>query len=364
MENSKVSIIIPTYNEAGNIRPLFEKIIESMANRDYEIIVIDDNSEDNTPEVVKRVSEELHIGNRVKLIVRKHERGLATAVLAGMKYADGRIFIVMDADLQHPPEKIPELISILSKSNYEVAIASRTTPEAYNSMAFYRKIMSFTAKLMAKMLLPNAKNISDPMSGFFAIKREVYERAKGKLSPKGYKILLEIIVKGNVDPAKIAEVPYVFGRRYSGRSKLGSKEIFNYIMHLLQLNEYRFLKFLAVGASGTLVNEAVLWLLHYALTYPIYISGIISIELSVINNFVLNSVFTFRNVKSASGIASRFIKYHASAFMGLLINYVTLLFLTIVVGVNALISNFIGIVLGFMVNYVLSERYVWKRNYN
>ena len=181
------------------------------------------------------------------------------------------------------------------------------------------------------------------------------------MKPRGYKILLEILVRGNYDPQMIKEVPYVFSRRFAGKSKLGVLEVFRFLHHVLKLNEYRILKFAAVGLSGIVVNEFMLWLTHYVIALPLYLSGLLAIESSILNNFTWNSIFTFRGLKVSGSILRRMLRYHLAVAIGLAVNYAVLLTLTYVFGVEALISNLAGIALGFLANYTLSEHYVWQR---
>ncbi|MBE9391748.1 glycosyltransferase family 2 protein [Fervidicoccus fontis] len=358
-ELKEISIIIPTFNEAENIGALFERIAASLANYDYEVIIVDDNSPDNTSKVAVQEAKRLDIEKNVRVIVRNNKRGLSTAVLRGMNEAKGKVLVVMDADLQHPPEKIPDLYRKIAIENYKIVIATRMGKNGYKNMPTYRRLISKIAGGLAKLLLPKLKNVSDPMSGFFALKREVYLETKDKLNPKGYKILLEIIVKSHVKQNDIGEIEYVFEKRYAGKSKLGLKEYINYILHLLSLNEYRILKFMLVGLSGTAVNEAALWIFHYIFNLPLYISGAFSIELSIINNFILNSIYTFKSSEKSITF-KKFFRYHISSAIGISINYVILLFLSTILKVEPLISNLVGIIFGFVANYLLSEHYVWK----
>ena len=200
-----ISIIIPTFNEKENLQELFTRIDNSL-NRVYECIIIDDNSVDGTGEFAEELSRKYPI----KVIHRKSKRGLASAVVEGFKYALGNIFVVMDADLQHSPEKIPELIEELKKET-DMAIASRHMQGGgTEKWSYFRKLTSSGAEFLAKTVLPKIREISDPLSGFFAFKREVIKESN--LNPSGYKILLEILVKGNYK--KVAEVPFIFEQEF------------------------------------------------------------------------------------------------------------------------------------------------------
>ncbi len=360
----KTTIIIPTYNEAENIRVLLTRLSKALDahldRREYEIIIVDDNSPDGTARVAEETGENLGLSSNLKIIVRKKERGLSTAVIEGIKHARGEYIVVMDADLQHPPEKVPELLRELEKGN-DIVIATRYRGGADKGLGLFRKLVSFAAGLAAKLLLPQARLVSDPMTGFFGIRRKVVEGRLDLMNPKGFKVLLEILVKGNYNPKRISEIPYVFGKRMYGESKLGLKEIINYLHHLLKLNDYRILKFAMVGTTGIAVNEGLLYATHYVFRLPLYAAGAISIEASILSNFTLNSIYTFRKVKTSVPLAKRILRYHLATAVGVTTNYAVLLILSYLLGVEPLIANLIGIFLGFIANYTLSEHYVWQR---
>lgn len=364
MAEPLVSVILPTYNEAENVKillPVLKEVLGDVAGERYEIIIVDDNSPDKTAEVAVEVARKLGICEKLNVKIRKDKRGLATAVLDGFKVARGKYLVVMDADMQHPPEKIKDMIKGLEMGG-DIVVASRFIEGGKDlGLSLYRKIFSKGASLIGKLLVPQIRVLSDPMSGFFALRRTVIEERLELMNPKGYKILLEVMVKGKYSQKNVIEVPIVFGKRAHGESKLGVREIIDYIIHILTLNEYRILKFMAVGTSGVFVNEGMLWLLHYKFSLPTFISGLLAIETSILSNFTLNSLITFRKEKAKGTVLTRLWKYHVATALGALINYLTLLALFYVFGVEPLISNIIGILLGFLANYALSEHYVWER---
>lgn len=216
----KISIIIPTYNEAKNIMALVKGI--SKAYKNSEIIVVDDNSPDRTWEVAKGLGRKFN----VKVIRRVNERGLGSAVIEGFRHVKTRIIGVMDADLSHPPGKIPELVAALSDA--DIAVGSRlVNGGGVEDWPWYRKIISVIATLMARPLT----RVKDPMSGFFFFDRKIIKDCK--LDTKGYKILLEILVKARY--GKVVEVPYIFRNRKVGESKINMKEYFRYLKSVICL---------------------------------------------------------------------------------------------------------------------------------
>ncbi|WP_456471705.1 polyprenol monophosphomannose synthase, partial [Methanocaldococcus sp.] len=224
----KISIIIPTYNEKENIKILIPTLENLLKNEDYEIIIIDDNSPDKTYEIVERFSKR---NKRVKLIKRIHKKGLGSAVVDGFKSANGEILIVMDADFQHPPELIPKMINEIY-NGYDIVIGSRYVKggkiEDWNII---RQLISYGAIFIAKIIFTKIKDVRDCVSGFFALRREVIKQVD--LNPLGFKILLEILIKGNYK--KVKEIPFIFKGRTKGKSNLSIKIILEYLCHILKL---------------------------------------------------------------------------------------------------------------------------------
>lgn len=222
-----VSIVIPTFNESENIGRLISEINEVLkASRIRgEIIVVDDHSPDGTWRIVQRMMEKC---DNVQLIIRKGERGLSSAVLRGFEKARGEILCVMDADLSHPPEVIPELVKPIRLGHADMVIASRyVRGSRVEGWSLKRRLISKGATYLARCIT----DVKDPMSGFFALKRRVIEGVD--LSPKGYKIGLEIIAKGRYN--RIIEVPFTFRGRKYGKSKLTHRVMMEYLLHLLSL---------------------------------------------------------------------------------------------------------------------------------
>lgn len=345
-----LSVIIPTYNEADNVAELIERIERSLNGRSFEIIVVDDNSPDGTAKIVEGLGKD-----HIKVLKRPKKLGLASAILDGMKVADGNIIAVMDADLQHPPELLPELLKKV-EDGYDIAIASRYVDGGkVEEWSFFRKLISKGAIFLSHALFPRTRQIKDVISGYFAFRRSVLDGVK--LNPIGYKLLLEILVKGKYD--KVIEIPYTFKPRKKGKSKIGLNEIINYVKHLFRLSEYRALKFMIVGAFGVVVNVGILHFLVSLGVLPLFLASPIAIEASILSNFMLNDIWTFRDRKFGS-VVTRCLKYHCAMAFGSIINYVTLLAL-VSFGMNYLLANLIGIFLGFIANYMASEEFVWKQ---
>lgn len=252
------SIIVPTYREAPNLRPLVERVFAALGETgiDGELIIVDDHSQDGTEETAEALGKEYP----VRLIVRRNERGLSSAVLTGFREAVHDCFVVMDADLQHPPEMVPALLERLGRGDCDFVIGTRYGGEGGidEDWPFLRRIVSRGATMLARPLT----SLSDPMSGFFALHRKTWERA-ARLDPIGYKIALELYVKGGC--TRPADVPIQFSARAAGVSKLNLAEQWRYLRHLARLYRFRYptvapvVLFLLLIGVGALVLAAVRW---------------------------------------------------------------------------------------------------------
>lgn len=247
------SLILPTYNEKENLILLLPKLIALFKSKkiDYEIIIVDDDSPDLTWKWFQNKEKEFP---SVRLIRRIHEKGLSSAVLTGMASSQGEYLCVMDADLQHDENILPEMIIKLSFS--DIVIGSRRVENGnYGEMSSVRRLISYSATLLAKLLLPLPT--TDPMSGFFAMRREVFETTKSKINPRGFKILLEFL--GRTKDLKVSEVGYSFRKRNHGETKLSSSVIKQYLIALFELRfgsfvSIEFIKYGITGFSGVFVN--------------------------------------------------------------------------------------------------------------
>lgn len=242
-----LSIIIPTYNESDNIIKLIEKIKENLdPNIFTEIVVVDDNSPDGTGKIVQSYikndaiysEKETPFGEKnfynIHVLIRKEKNGLIPAILEGVRFSQGDYILVMDADFSHPPEIIPNMVEKILTDSNSIVIASRYIETgAIVGWPLRRRIISKCAAIIAKIGL-RVNNVTDPMSGFFVVPRSLLEHLK--IDTKGYKILLEILVKTKDMP--IHEVPYTFTDRKSGKSKMGFNVIFDYIGSVWQLYNY------------------------------------------------------------------------------------------------------------------------------
>lgn len=230
------SIIIPTFREAKNIPPLIQRIAAvDFGSKNFEVIIVDDDSQDGIEETTKALQRQYAW---LKLFVRKAPKSLSGSAMTGFQQAQYPLVVLMDADLSHPPEKIPALLNALSDENIDFALGSRyvsggSTDEAWPIL---RKLTSLCSALMAQALL--SIQVKDPLSGFFAL-RKITLAAGDKLNPIGWKIGLEIMLKCHCK--NIKEIPIHFSQRLHGDSKLNFKVALNYFYHFSRLLSYKIL---------------------------------------------------------------------------------------------------------------------------
>lgn len=236
-----IAVIIPTLNEAPNIAELVRRVDRAL-KADYKIVIVDDNSTDGTQDKIIALQKMYPI----ELIRRPGKMGLASAVIDGMKAVHPDAYIVMDADLSHPPELLPEIRDALIK--YELVVASRYVPGGgVSGWPIHRQVILRVSCLLAKGLTA----IQDRTSGYFGVRAALL--AGVELSPIGYKIGLECIVKATQFPHySWTEIPYTFVDRKLGRSKLGPGEFIDYLRHLKALYKHMLITVLVQAKIGTI----------------------------------------------------------------------------------------------------------------
>ena len=375
-----VSVVTPTFNEAENLPLLVASLQESLAGLRYEIIVADDDSPDGTWEIAERLGE---ADPSVRLVRRFHDHGLSAAVLDGMSVARGRVLAVIDADLQHDPAILPDMVAALDDGRADVVVGSRATEGGgYGDWAASRRLVSWVATFIARVVL--RVSVSDPMSGYFALTRSAYERGAAGINPRGFKILLEFI--GRDRDLRVLEVPYEFRNRVHGETKLNRSVIRSYLLAVAELRLGRqvdpaFLLYVLVGLVGLVVNSVVFSLaeaagvpqfttgLNEALD-PIYGSFVLSVAVSTVVVFALNNEFTFWEQRySGWKLMPAFLVFVGMTIVGTLVHVGVFTYLQ---NIGLLLSvlgdagartlhNLIGAVVALIVNWYLNTTYLWRR---
>ena len=403
LSNSNVvtfSVVIPTYNESENILRLISEIEKNLPTSHFtEIIIVDDNSPDGTGKLVENYINEQKAKTKkenpsntntknysVKIVNRTAKNGLIPAILDGVKQSSGTNVLIMDADFSHPPEVIPKMMRELKMNPNSIVIGSRFI-EGGKVVGWpqRRKILSRGASTLARLGL-NVKRVKDPMSGFFALPRELIQNIS--IATKGYKILLEILVKNKEIPIK--EIPYTFTDRQSGKSKMNYNVIMNYTEAVWQLyrhgqksgqvriNErvnkksvlfiFKVGRYYTVGISGLIINYVVSFLLANDVANSIrllsnvwYIeASIIGVAISSTSNFFLNKYWTFEDKRFDVGLTVRqFGSFIAISGIGLIIQ-ISLLYYMVENFVPYRISLIVAIAIATTINFILNKKFTFK----
>lgn len=352
-----VSIVVPTFREAENIPELLARLdaVRQRECLDLELILVDDDSQDESAERVADFGADW-----VRLIVRRNERGLSSAVLHGCRQANNDVILVMDADLSHPPEKIPQMLQAL-RDGADFVIGSRYVPGGSTDAAwgFPRWLNSKAATLLARPFTSAA----DPMAGFFACRRDRF-LATTDYNPIGYKIGLEFLVKCGC--RDVREVPIHFADRKHGQSKLNLGEQLRYIQHLRRLVIFKYPalsamgQFAVVGASGTVVNLVVVTLFHGLGVFQ-QLSLAAGIGISLFTNYLLNRRFTFSHARHG-GFWRQFAGFAAACSLGVAVNYaVAITIIARCPGWPVQAAALLGILSGLLLNFVFSKWVVFGR---
>ena len=363
-----LSMVLPTYNEARTLGAMvgsLDAVLAARLERSYEIIVVDDDSPDGTAELALGLCRSYP---RLRVVRRRGERGLATAVVRGWQAARGRLVGVIDADLQHPPAILAALVDAID-GGADLAVASRHLDGGgVGDWNLLRRVVSRGAQLLGLALLPGVVGrISDPMSGCFIVRRDAI--AGVAMRPVGYKILLEVLARGRV--RRVAEAPYVFGERADGESKATLAVYADYLRHLVRLRldawrGSRFVRFALVGLGGVAVDMLVLFALGdpRTLGWSLPASKVVAAEAAIVNNFWWNDRWTFGDVAAArSGRGSwlrRLASFNAICGLGMVWSVLLLTLQVRWLQLNRYLANAVAIGLVTAWNYWLNVKLSWR----
>jgi dolichol-phosphate mannosyltransferase len=302
-----LSVIVPTFNEGPNVAELVRRTTQALLGRDVEIIFVDDSTDD-TPDIIRAVAAASHVP--VRLIHRDDPvGGLGGAVVDGIRAAAADYCVVIDGDLQHPPEVIAELLDRVEVGDADVVVASRyiaggTSDGLANAV---RTTVSRASTLLTKSMFPKKlHNCSDPMTGFFLIDRRSLDLEE--LHPRGFKILLEILARKQM---RVAEVPFSFAPRFAGESKASFSQGMRFLMQLTMLRFGRMSAFALVGGIGAVANLAIMWAL-VAVHVEYILAAVIASVITIVANFLALEYLVFADMRAESGLMRhRFVKSFA-----------------------------------------------------
>jgi dolichol-phosphate mannosyltransferase len=357
-----LAVIVPTFNERGNIEPLFEKLKTALVSLDWEVVFVDDDSMDGTSIALEMVYQR---DARLRCLRRLGRRGLASAVVEGIQSTFAPYVAVMDADLQHDETLLAPMLELIRNDEADLVVGSRYLGDGgVGDWDTKRQKISMIATQLSRLVLKQ-HHLTDPMSGFFMLKRSAFDQVARNLSIRGYKILLDIVASS---PAtlQIKELPYVFRVRQHGESKLDTLVILDYLTLLLdklvgRWVPVRFLFFAAVGASGVAIHMAILaTLLWFGNTF--IIAQAAATLTALVSNFFINNALTFRDmrIKGPVPLLLGLLSFAAISAVGAIGN----------VGVASFlftqhyawwVSGLCGILVGAVWNYAASSVITWRQ---
>ncbi|WP_422254736.1 glycosyltransferase [Bradyrhizobium sp.] len=357
----QLSVIIPTFKERDNVVTLFRRLEKTLLGIPFEAIFVDDNSPDGTWEVLRALSRE---DGRVRCIRRIGRRGLSGACIEGILASSGPCAAVIDADLQHDETQLTKMLALLQGGEFDLVIGSRYikggSAEGFNR---HRAGASALATEVAKRVL--RVEIADPMSGFFMIRRDRFEALAPQLSTQGFKILLDVVATAHGD-LRVKEIPYTFGSRLHGESKLDSMVALDFLGLVLakvtnDVVSLRFLLFAMVGSLGLVVHFAALYTALEIFRIPFAEAQACGAVCAMTSNFILNNFLTYRDQR-LKGLA---------ILRGLLLFYLVCsvgLFANVGVAFSVYdqqpiwwLAGAAGALMGVVWNYAMSGLFVWRK---
>jgi dolichol-phosphate mannosyltransferase len=351
----QVTVVVPTFNEAPNVADLVERITEAAHGFDVDVLFVDDSTDD-TPRVIESVAVDARIP--VRLIHRTDAvGGLSGAVTAGIAAAASDVCVVMDADLQHPPEDIPRLVARFRRGDVDVVVASRYADDgtATGLSGGSRVLASRGSTMLTKAMFPiRLREVTDPMTGFFLLDRRAVDVER--LMPRGFKILLEILAR---QPLRVAEVPFAFATRHAGSSKASFRHGLELLVQLTALRFGKMSLFALIGAAGAVANIAIVWVLSH-LGVPDLASMIVAAETTIIANFLLQERFVFQDMRAeASGVGSRFAKSFAFNNAELIVRIPITALLISSWHISVVIATGLTLILAFVVRFLFHSLVVY-----
>lgn len=361
----KLSVIVPTYNERDNIVPLVDKLEVALAGIPFEVIVVDDNSPDGTAALAKELAREK---SNVRCIHRVGRRGLSSACIEGMASSAAEYVAVIDADHQHDESILPQMLE-KAEQGADVVVGSRYTGKGSSQAGFTarRQAGSTLATKLSGIL--TGKALSDPMSGFFLLRRSLFNEVVPSLSREGFKILLDIIVSANRrtrGKLQIAEVPYSFRPRHAGESKMSALIVAQFLGLIVSqisrgLLPTSFLLFSLVGASGVVVHLAMLSFAFEVLDFNFANSQLVATLVAMTTNFILNNELTYADKKlRGRRFWTGLLSFYIVCSFGTLANVSVASVLYESQSANFLIAGIAGAIMSVVFNYAVTRMFTWR----
>jgi dolichol-phosphate mannosyltransferase len=360
-DRPQLSVIVPTFNERDNVTTLFRRLETALAGTAFEVIFVDDNSPDGTWEVVRALARE---DGRARCIRRIGRRGLSGACIEGILASSAPCAAVIDADLQHDETQLSKMLALLQGGEFDLVIGSRYI-EGGSADSFDRQRAgaSALATEVAKRVL--RVKIADPMSGFFMIRRDRFEQLAPQLSTQGFKILLDVVATGRGN-LRVREIPYAFGSRLHGESKLDSVVALDFLGLVLaklthDVVSLRFLLFAMVGSIGLIVHFVALYIALEAFDLPFPEAQACGALSAMTSNFILNNFLTYRDQRlKGFAILRGLLLFYLVCSVGLFAN-VGVAFSVYDQEPIWWLAGAAGALMGVVWNYAMSGLFVWRK---
>jgi dolichol-phosphate mannosyltransferase len=357
----QLSVIVPTFNERDNVTTLFRRLEAALSGVSWEVIFVDDNSPDGTWDVVRALARE---DSRVRCIRRVGRRGLSGACIEGILASSAPYAAVIDADLQHDETQLPKMLALLQGGEADLVVGSRYiaggSAESFNKQ---RAGISALATEVAKRVL--RVKIADPMSGFFMIRSDRFEQLAPQLSTQGFKILLDIVATARGE-LRINEIPYTFGARLHGESKLDSTVALDFLGLVLakltgDVVSLRFLLFAMVGSTGLFVHLTALFVALEIFGLPFPEAQACGALVAMTSNFILNNFLTYRDQRlQGFAILRGLLLFYLVCSVGLFAN-VGVAFSVYDQEPIWWLAGAAGALMGVVWNYAMSGLFVWRK---
>lgn len=353
----KLSVIIPTRNEAPNVRQLIRRAAEACSCIEAELVFVDDSTDD-TPAVIEAAAAAEQLP--VRVIHRKVPAGgLSGAVVAGVRSSEAEFCMVMSGDLQHPPELIPDLLTALEGKTADVVVASRYSASGSGTQStatWHRRAVSAGATRVTQSLFPvRLRGCSDPMTGFFGVRRAAIDCSS--MRPSGFKILLEILVRHKLS---LSEVPFTLGSRTAGRSKASIAQGLRFLRQLGELRVGTAALFAAVGAIGAVLNLLIMALLLSLGTHFV-VAAAVAAELTIVSNFLMQENIVFGTLAEKSkGISTRFAQSFCFNNLEALVRLPVLMLAVNILQIDPVLAQASTLLAAFVVRYLYHSRIVYS----
>ncbi|WP_295543869.1 glycosyltransferase family 2 protein [uncultured Thiohalocapsa sp.] len=361
---AQLAVVVPTFNESANIPLVVSRLATALAGVAWEVVFVDDDSPDGTAAVVRALAAQ---DARVRLVQRVGRRGLAGACIEGMLATTAPYVAVMDADLQHDADLLPDMLHTLQAQALDIVVGSRhVAGGSLGAWSEDRQLASRVAARLSQLVLK--ADLKDPMSGFFMLRRELIDEVVRDLSGIGFKILLDIFISAK-RPLRFKELPYTFGVRIAGSSKLDAMVATEYILMLLDktLGRYvptRFIPFAFIGGLGVFVHMGVLWALFRGLEASFVAGQTAATLVAMTFNFFLNNLFTYRDRRLRGwGLLRGWLSFTLACSVGAVANVGIATYLFHAApsgGLWWIISATAGIIVGAVWNYAVTAVYTWS----